>query len=159
MEELEKNNIIDDINTIPSIEITESEKPIKFVPISPINVLAGLKLNGKNPAKAPTKAVIIIIAINGDPFNAKIINKQIHEIIEIPDDNPSNPSIKFIALVIPTIQNIVNVIEKIFPSTIFPSRKGSVKLFILIPHATTITAPISCPKSLTYGLIPFISSK
>ena len=88
-----------------------------------------------------------------------MINRQIHEIIEIPDDKPSNPSIKLIAFVIPTIQNIVNVIEKIFPSTIFPSKKGSVKLFILTPHATTIIAPISCPNNLTYGFIPFISSK
>ena len=121
--------------------------------------MAGLKLNGKNPAKAPISAVINIIAKNGEPFKANIISSDIHEIIEIPVDNPSNPSIRLIAFVIPTIHPIVRIIENTFPITIFPSKNGISKLSILIPHATTIPAAITCPNNFTKGCIPFISSK
>ena len=96
----------------PNIDIIESEYPKKFEPVSPINVFAGLKLNGIKPIKAPAKAVINIIAIIGEPFNAKIINNDIQAITEIPEDKPSNPSIRFIAFVIPTIHPIVKIIEK-----------------------------------------------
>ena len=41
-----------------------------------------------------------------------IINNDIQEIREIPEDNPSRPSIKLIALVIPTIQNKVTTPER-----------------------------------------------
>ena len=47
----------------PSIDTTAIVKPIKFEPTSPINVLAGVKLNGKNPAKDPANAVISKIDI------------------------------------------------------------------------------------------------
>ena len=50
---------------IPIIEITAKQYPKKFEPVSPIKVLAGLKLNGKNPTNAPAKAVIKIIEIKG----------------------------------------------------------------------------------------------
>lgn len=95
-----------------SIDITAKENPKKFEPVSPINVLAGLKLNGKKPIKEPARAVISNIAINGDDgFNINIINNEKQEINVIPDDNPSRPSIKFMAFVIPTIQPIVNIYE------------------------------------------------
>ena len=51
----------------------------------------------------------------------------IDEIIAIPDDKPSNPSIKFIAFVIPTIHIIVIPIEKVLLKTIFPSKNGKLK--------------------------------
>ena len=86
--------------------------PIKFEPISPINVLAGLKLNGKNPTIEPANAVINSIDINGDDgVSKKIISNETHEISVIPDDSPSNPSIKFIAFVIPTIHPTVIIYE------------------------------------------------
>ena len=93
---------------IPIIEIIDKQYPKKLEPVSPINVLAGLKLYGKNPTKAPDKAVINITHINGEPFNENIINKEIHEIKVIPVESPSSPSIKFIAFVTPTIHPIVN---------------------------------------------------
>ena len=37
------------------------------------------------------------------------VNNQIQEIKDTPEDNPSNPSIRFIALVMPTIQPIVSI--------------------------------------------------
>lgn len=70
------------------------------------------KLNGKNPTNAPANAVINNIDIIGEPLSKKIINKDIADITDIPDDNPSKPSIKFIAFVIPTIQPNVNIYEK-----------------------------------------------
>ena len=76
-----------------------------------MNVFAGEKLNGKNPTNAPIRDVIISIAIIGESFSAKIISNDMHEINAIPDDNPSNPSIKFIAFVITKIQIIVAHIE------------------------------------------------
>ena len=95
-----------------SIDITAKENPKKFDPVSPMNVFAGLKLNGKNPTIEPANAVINNIAINGDDgFKINIIIREKQEIKVIPDDNPSNPSIKFIAFVIPTIQPIVRIYE------------------------------------------------
>ena len=88
----------------PNIEITANENPKKFEPVSPINVLAGVKLNGKNPTNAPASAVISTIDINDDPFNTNITNNESADITDIPDDSPSKPSIKFIAFVTIIIQ-------------------------------------------------------
>ena len=46
------------------------------------------------------------------PDNKEVIEIVTRTIIEIPADNPSNPSIKLIALVIPTIQNKVTTPER-----------------------------------------------
>ena len=121
-----------------------------------MNVFAGLKLNGKNPHKAPAKAVIIIIAINGELFKENIINSDIHEIIVMPDDNPSNPSIKLIALVITIIQITVKIIDNASLS-IADSNKGTTSI-ILIPEITTAIAAKSCPESFANGFIVFTSS-
>lgn len=72
----------------PSIDIIAKLKPKNCAPTSPMNVFAGLKLYGKNPSIAPAKAVINTVAITGDPFNEKIIIKDMHEINVIPEDNP-----------------------------------------------------------------------
>ena len=79
-----------------------------------------------------------------------------HEIIVIPDDNPSNPSIKLIALVITIIQITVNTIETISLTTA-DSNNGTTSI-ILIPDNTTATAAKSCPESFANGLIVFTSS-
>lgn len=108
----------------PRIDIIARENPMKLDPVSPINVFAGLKLNGRNPTIAPAKAVINTIAINGEPFNANTIRSDKHEIKVTPDDNPSRPSIKLIAFVIPIIQHTVIIYENIPLITIFPSVNG-----------------------------------
>ena len=109
-------------------------------PVSPIKVFAGLKLKGRNPTILPVNAVINIIAINGEPFNANTISRDKQEISVTPEDKPSNPSIKLMALVIPIIQQTVKTYEKTSPITILPSVNGSDISSILIPHATTIIA-------------------
>ena len=97
----------------PRMAIMASEYPKKLDPVSPRNVLAGLKLKGMKPRSAPARAVISIILIKGEPFNEKIINKETHDIIEIPVDNPSKPSIRLIAFTIAIIHIIVIVIDRI----------------------------------------------
>ena len=98
----------------------------------------------KIPEIAPPKAVINTIAINGEPFNVNIINNDIHEIKLIPEDNPSNPSIKLIAFVTPTIQQTVIIYDKTIFNSACPFKKGISKFSILIPQATTISAATIC---------------
>ena len=93
----------------PRIEIVAKLNPKNCAPTSPINVLAGFRLNGKKPPIAPAKAVIKIIDINGESFVENIISKLMQDISDTPEDKPSNPSIKLIAFVIPTIQPIVSI--------------------------------------------------
>ena len=52
----------------------DKENPKKFDPVSPINVFAGEKLNGKNPTSAPASAVIKTIDTSGEPFKTNITN-------------------------------------------------------------------------------------
>lgn len=125
------------------IDITASEKPKKLEPVSPIKVFAGLKLNGKKPTIEPPNAAINKIAINGDLFKVKIIIKEIHDIKLIPEDSPSKPSIKLIALVIPTIQPMVSIYENQSLNQIWFGMNGKFALEIRTPQATTILAATS----------------
>ena len=103
--------------------------------------MAGLKLNGRNPAKAPAKAVINNIAIIGEPFKANIISNDTHDINATPEDSPSKPSIRLIAFVIPTIHPIVRIIENIFGNPIL-YKKGIFIFSIFNPNVTTTIATI-----------------
>ena len=131
---------------------------MKFEPVSPIKVLAGLKLKGKKPSKEPARAVANIIEIIGDEFNININIKQIDDIKETPEERPSKPSNKFIAFVIPTIQNTVNTFKNISFASIEVGEVSKI-LSMTTPLATTIVAAIICPINFTIGLIPFVSSK
>ena len=88
----------------PIIESVAKTNPKKFEPASPIKVLAGLKLYGKNPINPPSSAATKTIAISLAPFKIKITSNDNVEIAETPVARPSNPSIKFIAFVTPTSQ-------------------------------------------------------
>ena len=86
-----------------------------------------------------------------------IINNDTADITDIPDDNPSNPSIKLIAFVTPIIHPIVITIDIIsFISEKF--KNGNEISLILTPNDTTIIAAIVCPNSFIQGFIVFISS-
>ena len=65
-----------------------------------------MKIINKNPIIAPAKTndndAISVLPLVKEVI--EIVNKTI---IDIPDDNPSSPSIKLIALVIPTIHKTV----------------------------------------------------
>ena len=86
-------------------------KPKKLDPISPINVLAGLKLNGKNPIIPPRSATTKRIASSLAPFNIKTTVNDKAEIAETPPARPSKPSIKLSALVTPIIQKKVRITD------------------------------------------------
>jgi len=64
-----------------SIDIIAKLYPKKLAPVSPIKVLAGLKLKGKKPKVAPAKADTNIIAAKSAPFKAKIIKS---DTVDIP---------------------------------------------------------------------------
>ena len=72
----------------PNIDIIDNENPIKFEPVSPMNVFAGAKLNGRKPTNAPANAVISTIDTNDEPFSTKIISNDIADITDMPDDSP-----------------------------------------------------------------------
>ena len=93
------------------IDIIARAYPKKFEPVSPINVLAGEKLNGKNPTSAPAKAVIKITDTIDEPLSTNIISNDTADITDIPEDNPSKPSIKLIAFVTITTHAIVKITD------------------------------------------------
>ena len=88
------------------------------------------------------KAVVNIIAINGELFNEKIIISDKHEISVIPEDSPSNPSIKLMAFVIPTIHPTVRIYTKITLEFSILSINSILVLFILTPNAVITMAAI-----------------
>ena len=95
-----------------SIEITDKAKPRNSEPVSPINIFAGLKLNGKKPIAPPASATRRIVdVISFDIYAIK--ERVMADIAEIPAASPSSPSIKLTVFVIPTIQNTVSGRAKI----------------------------------------------
>ena len=116
-----------------------------------------VKNYSKNPTNAPDIAVTITVAIIGESFNTNIINNDIHEINDIPEDNPSKPSIKFIAFVTPTIHKTVIIVENDSLNPIL-YKNGISKCSILVPNRTTIIAAIVWPNNSCHGFNVFISS-
>ena len=119
--------------------------------------MAGLKLNGINPNNAPASAVTSIILIKGEPFKEKTINSEMQEIIDIPEDKPSSPSIKLIAFIITIIHKTVTANESVSFVITPPNPERNI-LSIRMPLYVTIEAAIICPNNLTYAGIPFKSS-
>ena len=70
------------------------------------------------PANNNESEAISVLPLVSDVI--EIVNKTI---IEIPDDSPSNPSIKFMAFVIPTIQ--ITVINPAMIDTQSPGKKSN----------------------------------
>ena len=90
----------------PSNDRKPTINPTNSAPLSPKKIFAGWKLKNKNPKSAPINTLHIII-INILACNIAIKPIVISAIIETPDARPSNPSIKFIAFVMATIQMTV----------------------------------------------------
>ena len=76
-------------------------------PVSPINTFAGCKLNIKNPKVAPI-TMLPNIEISGKENLIPIIVKHVIIIAETLEQSPSIPSVKFTALVVPSITTIAN---------------------------------------------------
>lgn len=77
----------------------------KSEPVSPINILAGCKLNIKNPKQAPQR-VHPITTISVIPCFAASTERHAIIIIDMEAPSPSIPSVKFIALVAASITKI-----------------------------------------------------
>ena len=91
-----------------SKESIDNANPRKYDPLSPISIFAGLKLYLRNPKLAPVKEAHII-ANSTWPFIKLIRNTPNEKINDIPEANPSKPSIQLIELIIPTIQREVKI--------------------------------------------------
>lgn len=92
----------------PVIDNEASKKPENNAPESPINIFAGLKLNVKNANIEPARinAINALIELGGRIAKATIANVIALTVITEPA-KPSTPSMKFTALLIPTIHNNV----------------------------------------------------
>ena len=91
-------------NAIPAIAPPSSNEPV-----SPMNTCAGYILNNKNPKLVPiiidpNIVVSFIFHIIEIMVNVAIIN------VVTPVDNPSIPSVKFTAFVVPNITNRAKII-------------------------------------------------
>ena len=92
----------------PVIERVASKNPENNAPESPIKIFAGLKLYVKNASIDPARinAINALIGLGGTIATA-IKPKVIELTVTTDPARPSTPSIKFTALLIPTIHNIV----------------------------------------------------
>ena len=87
---------------------TAITKPSTSEPVSPINILAGLKLKYRKanmpPANAKATSAVLV-----SPLMVRNIPRVIRLIKDRPPARPSIPSIRLKALVIPTIARIVKL--------------------------------------------------
>ena len=116
-------------------------------PVSPINTLAVFKLNIKNPKHEPT----IILPNTITSLTSKIIAITVKHVAIIADIlvlNPSIPSVRFIAFVVPNITNITKGINVSVP-----------KCIPLVKYNVYATEIISSPNILYAGFNPFVSLK
>jgi uncharacterized membrane protein len=90
----------------PSTEITASVKPKSMAPASPMNMVAGLKLYGKNPKALPASATASAEA-KTCPRDEATAKRAKAPIIDTPAAKPSRPSRKLTTFTIPTIQRMV----------------------------------------------------
>ena len=96
----------------PVIDIEASINPENSAPESPINIFAGLKLKVKNAIIEPARINPISALIGFGGVIASAIIARVTAFIVITEPaNPSTPSIKLTALLIPTIHNIVKGYE------------------------------------------------
>src|SRR4030042_1886536 len=92
-----------------AIANTASEKPKNMLPLSPINILAGGKLNTRKPRIQPARDKDRI-SKSGYPAFQKNIERNPEVINATPPARPSILSSKLIAFVIPTNQKKVRMI-------------------------------------------------
>ena len=114
--------------TAPITEIPAKMKPRNMLPVSPMKILAGLKLYRKNPRAEPARAAVNRATTMTSCCSAtrKIV---MEAITATPAARPSRPSMRLTVLVSPTIQNTVAGAARY--SRYRKSPKGSVMKSIL----------------------------
>jgi len=86
--------------------VAEMTNPRNILPQSPMKTLAGLKLRNRKPMRLPSMASMNT-ATTGCPTEKAKAASTAQVIREMPAAKPSSPSMRFTALVIPTIQSMV----------------------------------------------------
>ena len=81
--------------------------PNAIEPVSPINTLAGFTLNTKNPIHPPIVAAANVATATSLATNKANATKKVDTTAVIPEASPSRPSVKFTALTVPIIMNII----------------------------------------------------
>ena len=138
----------------PPIAKVPTTRPINILPASPKKILAGGKLNLKNPNRlpvntAPTTATAVW------PSSRAMIEIVAHRIMPIVVARPSMPSSKFREFMAPSNQKMVKATEN-GPSSILCSK--ITKDLISSPALITIAAATTCPSSLYRPRMPKRSS-
>ena len=91
---------------LPRIEITAKRYPRKRLPESPRKILAGRKFQRRKPSRLPTRATLTASTPRW-PRNEALTATATVVISAIPAASPSSPSMRFTALVMPTIHSTV----------------------------------------------------
>ena len=92
---------------MPMMETVARMKPRSWEPTSPMKILAGFRLKGIKPRQAPVRAARIRATFGSDTKRAT--TSMVRELMaDTPTASPSSPSIRFTALVQPTIHSTVS---------------------------------------------------
>ena len=94
--------------------------PRNMDPVSPMKILAGLKLYCRKPRHAPVMATIAAADTHCPIWNARRA-MAIDAIVAIPAASPSRPSIRLTVLINPMIQKIVSGMEIKRGNSIIPT--------------------------------------
>ena len=132
----------------PVIESVASKNPENNAPESPIKIFAGLKLYVKNANIEPARinAISALIALGG--VIATAIKPNVIELtVTTEPASPSTPSMKFTALLIPTIHKIV----RMYDTKIFNSDKNGTES-MRPPKRNTKVAIAICINNLNFAL-------
>src|SRR3954447_1226810 len=121
---------------------------MNIVPLVPAKIAAGWKFQRRKPSRAPASTKHRT-AISGWPNVSTLMIPIVAAAISaMPDDRPSRPSMKLIALIIPRIQKTVKA-TPIAPVSLMSGLPptGLVTEPTVIPSATAQPASTSCPAS------------
>ncbi len=137
---------------MPSTAMTN---PSSRLPVSPRKIRAGGKFHRRKPAAAPESAMAATgkkLEASGSPAAKSVAATM----APIPAARPSSPSMRFMALVIPTIQSSVTGTESAPRSQVPP--KGFVRIPMRLPEAITTRPASACTESLSRASAPRASS-
>lgn len=120
----------------PCIDIIARVKPKNIEPVSPMNIFAGLKLNGRKPIQLPARMPVMRITVSVASSTKNEARSIEHaEIADTPQERPSRPSMRFVAFMRNTIQNTVSGIENEPNSRFLP--KNVIRVITLPEQAAT----------------------
>ena len=135
----------------PITAIPARVNPRKVLPASPRNIDAGLKLNFKNPRQLPAKAIVKKPKYCCPVIRATTKNDK-EPIAVKPVANPSMPSKKLTAFVMPTTQITVRSTSPALPHQVLGKKLN------FTPHKIKVLEATTCPNNFHFAPKCFISS-